>query len=1398
MRHIPIQPHGQGPRSRRALGRLPHRRRLARRHVPLLECCEQRVVLSTSTWIGGAHVDTVVTSGSPTAWSNPLNWLGGVPGVGDTADFTDNVTFTLPNHNPNDPPVTFNHPFNESPLDGVNASVAINVDSSWSGSIEVAAGVTLTLTGSSEWDGGSLVTDSGGALINSATGTLTLQNPAIVDISGTLTNQGIVNEDGSAPIQMAGGTINNESGATFDIQSNQGLTFDDSLADNFTNSGLLEQTVGTGTTDFNTSLSNAGGTIDIQTGTFEWDGDNGVSTGGTFDASPGAVLQYGIFNQSNTWTGTYTGGGGGQFDQGEPDGYDSEIVIGSAGATFNFDPGFYQWLGGDIAAAGATATVTNVGTITLAGPVSTAEGNAMLLNAGVTLDNQGTIDQSGAGSFVFRSANLINESNGVFDFQSDTGWVGFGSLTGVVTNEGLIEKTGTTGQSVINVLLDNQGGTLDVQSGTLIPWNGLGSVSTGGTFDVAAGATIQYNNGGNTSNTFTGTYTGSGGGQFVLNSDNLVIGTGGATFDFPSGFFQWIGGGELTATAGTLTNTGFITVDTSDGSSAVFSGTLTNSGTITFQNTGSTVGFFDGGTLNNPSGGVINLNGIDDQHASLLDSTVNNSGTINSNSTGTVSIAVLNNTGGTLDAQTGTLIPWNLNGSVSTGGTFEAAAGATIQYNYGGNTSNTFTGTYTGSGGGQFVLNSDNLVIGTGGATFDFPSGLFQWIGGGELTATAGTLTNTGFITVDTSDGAQAVFSGTLDNSGTLTIQNNGGSNVRFFDGGTVNNASGGVINLNGIDYFNNPLLDSTVNNSGTINSNSTGTVAIFVLNNTGGTLDAQTGILIPWNGSGSVSTGGTFEAAAGATIQYNNGGNTSNTFTGTYTGSGGGQFVLNSDNLVIGSGGATFDFPSGFFQWIGGGELTATAGTLTNTGFITVDTSDGTDAFFSGSLTNSGTITFQNTGSNVRFFDGGTLNNASGGVISLNGIDYFNNPLVDSTVNNSGTINSNSTGTVAIFILNNTGTVAVQSGTLDANSVTQISSKTLTGGTWDVSGGSTLNLQNGTALTANAATVVLDGAGSALANFVGELAANSGSFTVQDGATFTTPGAFSNTGAVTIGNDGSILTTTGNYTQSGSGSLTNLQGGTLKPLTLTTTINGGLVAGAGTIQGSVTNAAAFQPGSATSGGTISITKNYTQTAGGALDIGLGGAGAGQFGQLAVMGTANLNGSLNVTLINGFVPTDTDLFPAVTYAVQAGTFSTVSGTSLPDKQTLTTSYTSSNLTLGVTADVTSLVSVSLGGLRVNRTTRQVAETVTITNTSSSPIAGAISFVLDGLTAGVTLVGATGITQQVGILGSSYINVVPAGSQLGAGQSVTFTLIFNDPSLISFSYTPRILAGLGQR
>ena len=140
------------------------------------------------------------------------------------------------------------------------------------------------------------------------------------------------------------------------------------------------------------------------------------------------------------------------------------------------------------------------------------------------------------------------------------------------TATGTVKKTTTTGTSSIQVPFNNQGGTVDAESGTLRSTNG--GVNTGGTYNANGSGTIDLTGGANP--TFTGTYTGSGTGRVQLASGTLTIGSVSATFSFPNALFV-ISGGTL-AGPGTLTNanTGFITI-----SGGTLGGTLNNQGTIT-------------------------------------------------------------------------------------------------------------------------------------------------------------------------------------------------------------------------------------------------------------------------------------------------------------------------------------------------------------------------------------------------------------------------------------------------------------------------------------------------------------------------------------------------------------------------------------------------------------------------------------------------------------------------------------------------------------------------------------------------------------------------------------------------------------------------------------------------
>jgi hypothetical protein len=88
----------------------------------------------------------------------------------------------------------------------------------------------------------------------------------------------------------------------------------------------------------------------------------------------------------------------------------------------------------------------------------------------------------------------------------------------------------------------------------------------------------------------------------------------------------------------------------------------------------------------------------------------------------------------------------------------------------------------------------------------------------------------------------------------------------------------------------------------------------------------------------------------------------------------------------------------------------------------------------------------------------------------------------------------------------------------------------------------------------------------------------------------------------------------------------------------------GGTLNGNGTIVSNVVNnGGTLSPGDAAPG-LLNIVGNYTQTSTGSLDILLGGTGVDQFGQLDISGLASLDGTLDVALFGGFDPTAGDVF----------------------------------------------------------------------------------------------------------------------------------------------------------
>ncbi len=123
----------------------------------------------------------------------------------------------------------------------------------------------------------------------------------------------------------------------------------------------------------------------------------------------------------------------------------------------------------------------------------------------------------------------------------------------------------------------------------------------------------------------------------------------------------------------------------------------------------------------------------------------------------------------------------------------------------------------------------------------------------------------------------------------------------------------------------------------------------------------------------------------------------------------------------------------------------------------------------------------------------------------------------------------------------------------------------------------------------------------------------------------------------------------------------------------------GGTLSGNGAVECAVTNQGGVVAPGGNSPGTLLIDTGYIQQAGGSLDIQIGGPDLNGYDTLFVDNAATLNGTLNVTLINGYTPALFDGFAIVRYASHSGTFSAVNN---PIAATHPLSYTVNQVALG--------------------------------------------------------------------------------------------------------------------
>jgi len=796
------------------------------------------------------------------------------------------------------------------------------------------------------------------------------------------------------------------------------------------------------------------------------------------------------------------------------------------------------------------------------------------------------------------------------------------------------------------------------------------TLSSSGTLTLSGRGTITMN-----ANSFGGDYIG---GSAKLLNQSTIRGAGGFDMTFNNAKAGVINANQSGAqlvvgrnqNQGASSNTGLMEA-TNGGQLAMGSLTLNNvGGTIKASGKNSYVQLegegqggenFIGGTWTTANGGAIQV--VDS--TVLLDgtngNTITNSGTMQlvdgaphpgGNFQGT-----MNNTGTIQVLSRGNQVGLNIPG----GQTFTLMGSGSLTLGDG--TSNSYNNQTGISGGGTFV--NQQLVEGSG-----YILNLASFNNSGTINANvptgsnnlqlqlgrAGASTNTGIIEAS-NGGVLVVGSTTINNAGGTLEAVGANSNVSLvgslgtsgltISGGTYTSSGGGVVYAYGGTTFDGTT--NAVTNSGT-----------FVLPDVGNPPNISV--------EGQLDNNGTIEILSGANgaqvwFQVPNG------ETLTLTGSGKVIMGDGTDNSYNNEPTFGTEFSTG---------VLVNKSTIEGTGLIGYDLDINNNGTINANVP-VGTSGLQLT---VTGYPDGTVNNgimeaSNGGMLNVS---------PDVSFNNLGTLSAAAKSTINVN-MNNNGTFL------------NLSNGTLTGGAYNVTG--TLQIPGN--VTTNDAKIALTGKASqilnpntnALAGFVTNGA--KGSFALNGGQSFTSAGTFTNQGVInvakgstfTVGSGGSYVQTSGRTTVNGKLTLSSTADKTdeSEPAPGTADVRiarGTLYGNGGNIAAHVSSSGTVIPAdSITTVGKLKITGTYNQSAAGALDANIEGSNSGQFNVLNVTGTANLNGTLNIKLLNNFVPLIGAEFEIVTARQVNGVFAKVNGTVINNSEHFSVTYNSGNVTLTV-------------------------------------------------------------------------------------------------------------------
>ena len=705
----------------------------------------------------------------------------------------------------------------------VNVDIPVQVNSltlgrSSDGVQTLMATNSLTLNGSSVIDSTGVLlmsispVNAGAELTNFGEIIIAGSSSSLANLSGQIINRASISINSKVRMTGGGHLILNEEDGTLNFAGGSEI-YHQNGASSIINRGNLIKTDDSDTTSIRVVFNNEGGTVHAGAGRLIFTQVN--LSDGTYYAGPDGTIAFDFTSSFNYMSGRLSGNPDGKvvFESGN-------IRADEAEAILDFGGDGFTWNGGTLMAQGS-GTWINEGLIR-------TSGSSNKLLSGVSFTNRGSMEVGGQVN-LGSVATLINEAGAVLGI-TDNATIGTSTGGGSFINRGLFYKESSENNAIITPVYINEGGDVDVRTGTLRFRNVR---LIGGTYNADAGAVLALDF--SSPSYARGRLSGNPEGTILFQNGTFRADEEEAILDFGAEGLHWDGGSLLAQGTGTWINEGLI--QTSGSSNKTLSGVaFTNRGSM---EVGGQVNLGSAATLINEAGAMLGITDSTTIGTSTGGGSFINRGLFYKefSENNAIITPVFINEGGDVDVRTGTLRFRNVR---LIGGTYNADAGAVLALDF--SSQSYAQGRLSGNPEGTIVFQSGNLNAFEGTAILDFGNEGFHFTGGtfrGDPTSglDSGDWLNEGLLSIY-GGSSKGMNVSTFINRGTMLFD----ANVNFLGGSsagrTITNMAEGAIRLGDGIVISNSQGASWMINHGLIfkpGESGTSTISLVFDNKAGG-----------------------------------------------------------------------------------------------------------------------------------------------------------------------------------------------------------------------------------------------------------------------------------------------------------------------------------------------------------------------------------------------------------------------------------------------------------------------------------------------------------------------------------------------------------------------------------